>query len=117
MRDEVDFDPASLRDRDVLARSDYLTSVCRLGARMAEALAFAHARGILHCDVKPANILLNRYGRPLLADFNVSVRSRAEDEPHPMGGTLLYMAPEQLAAFSHLPGGDARNVDRPDWLE
>lgn len=113
-RDEVGFDPAALRDRELLARGDYLSSICRLGARLAEALAFAHARGILHCDVKPANILLNRYGRPLLADFNVAVPLRPESggDHYLLGGTVLYMAPEQLAAFARLPEGDPRQVDR-----
>ncbi|MFO0966055.1 MAG: serine/threonine-protein kinase [Gemmataceae bacterium] len=111
-RDEVEFDPIALRDRDILARSDYVAGVCRLGARLAEGLAFAHARGILHCDIKPGNILLNRYGRPLLVDFNVSVPIRDEKGEKPLGGTMLYMAPEQLAAFARLPGGDARKVDQ-----
>jgi len=112
-RGDTDFDPAALRDRELLARSGYVVSICRMGARLAEALAFAHSRGILHCDVKPGNILLNRYGRPMLVDFNVAVPIRAQDsaDPAPMGGTTLYMSPEQLAAFAHLPGGDIRNVD------
>lgn len=110
-RDEVGFDPAALRDREVLSHGDYLTSVCHLGARLADALAFAHARGILHCDIKPGNILMNRYGRPLLADFNVAVPTRdSGDHSLLLGGTVLYMAPEQLAAFRKLPGGDVRKV-------
>ena len=44
-----------------------------MGTRLAEALAHAHSQGVLHRDIKPANILINRYGRPLLADFNVSL--------------------------------------------
>src|SRR5262249_13454984 len=74
---EIGFDPAALRDRDALAGDDFAQAVCRIGARLAEALAFAHARGVLHCDIKPANILLTPYGRPMLADFNVAFdRSR-----------------------------------------
>ncbi|HKB40557.1 MAG TPA: serine/threonine-protein kinase, partial [Gemmataceae bacterium] len=94
------FESASLRDRDLLARSDFVEAVCWLGARLAEALSHAHARGVLHRDIKPANILLSRYGRPLLADFNVAFdvhRARASEL---FGGTLGYMAPEHLDAFN-----------------
>ena len=102
-RGEAGFDPASLRDREALAGDDFAQAVCRLGARLAEALAFAHARGVLHCDIKPANVLVTRYGRPMLADFNVSFdRARV---PTPMGGTLPYMSPEHYLAMFRQPGG------------
>ena len=48
------------------------------------------ARGVLHCDIKPANILVTRYGRPMLADFNVSFDLAAARRPR-CGGTLAYM--------------------------
>ena len=51
-----------------------------------------HARGVLHCDVKPANILLGDDDEPKLADFG---QSRLSDEQTPSLGTLFYMAPEQ----------------------
>lgn len=98
-KEEVDFDPGALRDREVFQRGDYVATVCRLGSRLAEALAFAHGRGILHCDIKPANILLTPYGRPLLVDFNVAVPSGGSEGASTFGGTMRYMAPEQLARF------------------
>jgi MFS family permease len=101
---EAGFDPAALRDRDALAADDFAQAVCRLGERLAEALAFAHARGVLHCDIKPANVLVTRYGRPMLADFNVSFDRARQTRPAP-GGTLPYMAPEHyLAMFRQLGG-------------
>lgn len=93
------FDPVSLRDRDALASDDFAQAVCRIGQRLAEALAFAHARGVLHCDIKPANILVTPYGRPMLADFNVSF-DRARTPTPTVGGTLPYMAPEHRAALN-----------------
>jgi len=100
---EAGFDPASLRDREALAGDNFAQAVCRIGARLAEALAFAHARGILHCDIKPGNVLVTRYGRPMLADFNVSFdRARA---PTPVGGTMPYMSPEHGLAWLRQPGG------------
>jgi len=68
---------------------------------LARALAHAHDREILHCDVKPANILLTVRDGPQLLDFNLAhdrhAASQAEAALH--GGTLPYMAPEQLRAF------------------
>ncbi len=51
-----------------------------------------HAKGVLHCDVKPANILLGDDNEPRLADFG---QSRLSSEQTPALGTLFYMAPEQ----------------------
>ncbi len=68
---------------------------------LARALAHAHEREILHCDVKPANILLTVRDGPQLLDFNLAhdrhAAAQAEAALH--GGTLPYMAPEQLRAF------------------
>jgi eukaryotic-like serine/threonine-protein kinase len=105
-RGEIGFDPAALRDREALAVDDFAQAVCRIGARLAEALAFAHARGVLHCDIKPANILVTPYGRPMLADFNVAFdRTRHQACGGGIGGTITYMAPEHRAAVMGLPAG------------
>ncbi len=107
-RGDPGFDPGALRDREALASDDFPQTVCRLGGKLAEALAYAHVRGILHCDIKPGNILLTPYGRPMLADFNVAFdRSRHTAEGTRYGGTLAYMAPEYHAAMFNLPGGRA----------
>lgn len=63
--------------------------------QLLEALAHAHARGILHRDVKAANLLLNARGDVLLGDFGLS-RSLADTLQRPLrGGTPGYVAPEQ----------------------
>jgi len=99
---EAPFDPAALRTRELLEDCDFVECVCWIGSRLAEALAHAHGQGVMHRDIKPANILLNPYGRPLLADFNVAqapeaVRGLGRET---FGGTLAYMAPEHLEAFA-----------------
>jgi hypothetical protein len=69
-----------------------------LARDVAVALVHAHGKGIFHCDLKPANVLLDLDGRPRLADFG---QSRLTHEQAPALGTLFYMAPEQadLAAI------------------
>lgn len=99
--DPVAFDPSALADREVY-RGGYAAVVCRLGAKLADALALAHTRNVLHCDLKPSNVLLDRYGRPLLADFNVAVSVPTAGAAVPIGGTLAYMPPEHLAAFGRI---------------
>ncbi|MFO0947896.1 MAG: serine/threonine protein kinase [Planctomycetota bacterium] len=59
---------------------------------IAQGLANSHGKGVLHCDLKPANVLLDDEGRPRLADFG---QSRLVKEQSPSLGTLFYMAPEQ----------------------
>ena len=59
---------------------------------VATGLLHAHGKGVLHCDLKPANILLDQDGKPRLADFG---QSRLSHEQVPALGTMFYMAPEQ----------------------
>src|SRR5262249_29146282 len=95
------FDPGALRNREVLSRLDWPGTVCWIGARLAEALDFAHSRRVNHRDIKPGNIMLNQYGRPLLVDFNLAFQPLdASATGDRLGGTLAYMAPEHLEAFA-----------------
>jgi eukaryotic-like serine/threonine-protein kinase len=59
---------------------------------IAVGLVHAHGKGVLHCDLKPANILLDQDNKPRLADFG---QSRLSHEQMPALGTMFYMAPEQ----------------------
>lgn len=77
-----------LRNRGTLSVHDAV----ELWKEITTGLAHAHGKGVLHCDLKPANILLDADNRPRLADFG---QSRLSHEQRPALGTLFYMAPEQ----------------------
>ena len=97
----AEFDPAAMRNRELLAGLDWVETVCWIGARLAEALDYAHSHGVIHRDIKPGNIMLNQYGRPLLVDFNLAFQPLdASASGDHLGGTLAYMAPEHLDAFA-----------------
>ena len=89
----------------------FVDAILSLIGQLADGLAHAHRRGILHHDLKPANVLLTDDGRPMLLDFNLAedTKLRGSAERAAIGGTLPYMAPEQLAVFRSASGTlDAR---------
>jgi serine/threonine protein kinase/WD40 repeat protein len=84
---------------------EYFRSVARVGIQVAEALAYAHQMGVLHRDVKPANLLLDARGTVWVTDFGLAKSEGAEGltSPGDIVGTIRYMAPERFRGE-----GDAR---------
>lgn len=105
--------PNDSRWRDRLKSAPWGEVVCRLGARLASALGYAHERGILHRDVKPANVLLAADCTPKLADFNISFCSKIDGATPAayFGGSLAYMSPEQLEACDPSTSREANELD------
>ncbi|MCC7085990.1 MAG: protein kinase [Pirellulales bacterium] len=75
-------------------RASYVDAVVWLAAQLADALKYAHSRGVLHRDLKPSNVLLAPDGRPKLLDFNLSWDTELSSAQ--LGGTVPYMSPEQV---------------------
>lgn len=89
---------AGIQVRGALYEGDGVTACVRIARGVAEALAHAHERGVLHRDVKPSNVMLTTDGRALLFDFGLA---RSHDSATITGtgarvGSLAYMAPEQV---------------------
>jgi eukaryotic-like serine/threonine-protein kinase len=89
---------------EILCRSSWVEFVARMGHTLAEALAYAHQRELLHLDLKPSNILIAPDGQPILLDLDVArppIAAGATTVPW-LGGTREYMSPEQQAAAAAL---------------
>lgn len=85
------------RRLDELAREERSTTeLLRIFLRICEAVALAHARGVIHCDLKPENVMVGEFGEVLVMDWGVArLLAEADDAERVIAGTRGFMAPEQ----------------------
>lgn len=104
--------PTRSSTRSWLQTADWPKVVAWVGIQLSRALQTAHTAGVLHRDVKPANVLLTAEGIPQLADFNVSLAGVAvdKDSSQNMGGSIGYMSPEHLRAMNAATNGSPDEV-------
>ncbi len=76
-----------------------------LVATVAEALHHAHKQGLVHRDIKPGNILLDRSGKPFVGDFGLALREQDVGKGPCYAGTPAYMSPEQARGEGHRVDG------------
>ncbi len=98
----------SLRDRLTRQKQLPIDEALTIAREVADALGYAHSRGVIHRDIKPENILLEG-GHAVVADFGIAraVSSAGNDKLTQTGmsvGTPMYMSPEQASGDSNLDG-------------
>lgn len=108
-----------------------VATVAKMGAQLADALAYVHAHGVTHRDIKPTHVLLDEQDHPLLTDFGIALLVDVTRVTLTGGviGTAPYMAPEQVRGELVGPSADvyssawscsrrspaAANTPEPAW--
>src|SRR5271154_1293718 len=82
-----------------------LHETVELVATVAEALHHAHKQGLVHRDIKPGNLLLEKNGKPFVADFGLALREQDVGKGPRYAGTPAYMSPEQARGEGHRVDG------------
>lgn len=73
---------------------------------LSAALGYAHSHGVIHCDVKPGNVMIDQGGNIFLTDFGIARHSESQTTTIGVSGTPAYMAPEQIMGKPVAPTTD-----------
>jgi serine/threonine protein kinase len=96
-----------------------LDTILRYVKQMAAALHYAHDQKLVHCDVKPENMLLGPQQEVLLSDFGIAIvaQTNRQAKPEQISGTVAYMAPEQLRGHPEFASDQyALGIITYEWL-
>ncbi len=89
----------------IQASSVSFNEIAKIVALIADALAYAHGKGIVHRDIKPSNLLVDANQVPYIADFGLALRDAEQDDAIAYVGTPPYMSPEQARGEGHRVDG------------
>jgi serine/threonine protein kinase len=84
---------------DIFEVMKYIKALC-------SALGYAHSRGVVHCDIKPGNVMISSGGQVYLADFGIARHAQSTTTTIASAGTPAYMAPEQIRGEEVTPATD-----------
>ena len=99
-----EFIPGSSLEHKVQTGPMPWSDAVSLIAEIADAITFAHGKGVVHRDLKPANILINQLGKPVIVDFGLALGDDDFSYHSTVCGTYQYMSPQQIS-------GEADRVD------
>ena len=88
------------------AEFEHPSEIVELVAQVADGLAYAHSRGVIHRDLKPGNIMVSSAGVPLIADFGLAIHESVQRRLRGQRcGSPAYMSPEQVRGLTHQMDG------------
>jgi serine/threonine protein kinase len=116
----MDYAPGgTLRQRHPRGTKVPLPTVVDYVTHIASALDYAHGKKLIHCDVKPENMLLNQQGQIVLSDFGVAsiAHNTQSQKLAEVAGTISYIAPEQIQGHPRLASDQyALGIVVYEWL-
>lgn len=99
-------------DRHCVARALPMAARLQLFLDVCDAVAYAHARGVLHRDIKPSNVMVDADGRAKLLDFGIAALANGDHEPAPLAFTPGFASPEQRRGEPATVAGDVYQLGR-----
>lgn len=102
----------AIRDSHATGRSYSIEDAIQMFRQISEGVAFAHRRGLVHCDLKPQNVLLTTDGRAKVTDFGIAraYTSAVSERQDLVWGTPQYYSPEQAQGQSPTPASDVYSI-------